>query len=232
MTRLLIIGDGRMARAIDGLAVERGHSVVAMLSREGNVHGDGIVEFASRVDVAIEVTTPESAQHNIRACLMSGLPVVVGSTGWQQERPALEALARERNGALLIASNFSLGVAIVESIMRHAAAAVAERPMYEVAMIETHHSAKRDAPSGTAITLRDGVQAALGRPVAISSVRVGSVPGTHSLVIDGPFEQIVITHEARDRRVFADGALAAAAWLVDKHGVFGMHDVTRSGDIA
>lgn len=230
MARLLLIGNGRMAHAIEGLAADRGHTVAAVLSRETNARGDGIAAFADAVDVAIEVTTPESAAHNVRACLLSGIPVVVGSTGWQQERPAFEELARERGVGLLIASNFSLGVAIVESVMRHAATLIAEHPMYEAAMVETHHSAKRDAPSGTAITLRDSVQGALGRTVPVSSVRVGAVPGTHSIIFDGPFEQIVISHEARDRRVFADGALVAAAWLIGKQGVFSMQDVTRSGD--
>lgn len=232
MARILLIGDGRVGRAIESLAAERGHQVVAMLSRTVNIHGDGVAQFAAQVDVAIEVTTPESAPGNVKACLTSGIPVVVGSTGWQPERAAIERLAHEKGGALLIAANFSLGVAIVESIMRHAASLIAGRPTYEAAMIEVHHSAKRDAPSGTAIALRDVVQGTIARSVPVSSVRVGSAPGTHSLVLDGPFEQIVITHEARDRRVFADGALTAASWLIGKRGVFAMQDVTGTGGTA
>jgi 4-hydroxy-tetrahydrodipicolinate reductase len=109
---------------------------------------------------------------------------------------------------------------------RAAGALFAAHAQFEAAIVETHHSAKKDAPSGTAKALADAVAETLGRQVPIASVRVGSAPGTHTLIFDGPFEQIVITHEARDRRVFADGALRAAAWLVGKTGVFSMRDVT------
>jgi 4-hydroxy-tetrahydrodipicolinate reductase len=138
----------------------------------------------------------------------------------------VEQRARDAGGAVLIAANFSLGVALATEVMRAAGAAFAPYEHFAAALVETHHAAKKDAPSGTAKSMLDALRDSLGRDVPITSVRVGAVPGTHTLIFDGPFEQIVITHEARDRRVFADGALHAAAWLVGKTGVFTMRDVT------
>jgi 4-hydroxy-tetrahydrodipicolinate reductase len=138
----------------------------------------------------------------------------------------VEQRARDAGGAILIAPNFSLGVALATDVMRAAGQAFAPHDHFAAALVETHHAAKLDAPSGTAKSMADALREALGREVPITSVRVGAVPGTHTLIFDGPFEQIVITHEARDRRVFADGALRAAAWLVGKMGVFTMRDVT------
>jgi 4-hydroxy-tetrahydrodipicolinate reductase len=223
--RLLIIGDGRMGRAIDALARERSHHVVAMLGMDDNPGGAGIASHAASADVAIEFTQPSAAVANLDACLAAGLPVVCGTTGWYEARAALEQRAGASRGALLVAPNFSLGVALLTALAERAGVLFAPHPQYEPALVETHHSAKLDAPSGTAIALRQTVEHALGRPVPVSSVRVGSVPGTHTLLFDGPFEQIVVSHEARDRRVFADGALRAAEWLVGRQGVFTMRDV-------
>lgn len=223
--RVLIIGDGKMGRAVEALAVAAGHQVVDVLGAQGNAGAQAIGARRGEVDVAIEFTVPEAAAPNALACLEARIPVVVGTTGWYNERSLVEQRARETGGAILIAPNFSLGVALATDVMRSAGLAFAAHDQFSAAMVETHHSAKKDAPSGTAKAMADAVRDALGRDVPISSVRVGAVPGTHTLILDGPFEQIVITHEARDRRVFADGALRAAAWLVGKTGVFTMRDV-------
>jgi 4-hydroxy-tetrahydrodipicolinate reductase len=223
--RLLIVGDGRMGRAIDALARERGDQVVGLLGSGDNTGAGGIAPFADRVDVALEVSVPASAAANVRACLGCGIPVVCGTTGWQAQQPAVIEEAHACAGALLLASNFSIGVALLTELAARAGALFAGHPQYDVAMIETHHRAKLDAPSGTAVTVRDATTATLGREVPVTSVRVGSVPGQHTLLFDGPFEQIALTHEARDRRVFADGALHAARWLHGRQGVFTMRDV-------
>src|SRR6185369_4347745 len=178
--------------------------------------------------VAIEFTVPDAAPSNIRACLAEGCPIVVGTTGWYDQLPAVRAEVERAGGALLTAPNFSVGVAIFDRVVAEAARLFGGVDGFEAHMIETHHSAKKDAPSGTAGSLARTAEAAMGRPLSITSVRVGAVPGTHELIFDAPFEQVRLVHEARDRRVFAEGALVAARWLVGKHGVFTMQDVLSS----
>jgi 4-hydroxy-tetrahydrodipicolinate reductase len=224
MPKLAIIGFGKMGRVVEQLAPERGFEVVR---RVDPVSGDARAVTADALagaDVAIEFSTPAAAPANVRACLEARCPVVVGTTGWYDQRPAIEAYARGHKGALLVASNFSVGVAAFLAIAQ-AAARQLRTTGFEAHIIETHHSAKKDAPSGTASSLEQAVRETWGREVPITSVRVGSVPGTHELIFDGPFEQIRVEHVARDRRVFADGALRAAAWIIGKTGVFTMNDV-------
>lgn len=218
-----------MGRAIRDLAGERSIDVVGMLGEHDNARGEGIAKWAGRADVAIEFTQPHAAVGNLNACVDAGIPVVCGTTGWYEQRGAVEARVRESGGALLVAPNFSLGVALFLDLAERAGIVFASHPQYEGAIVETHHSAKLDAPSGTAAALRDVTKKGLGREVPVSSVRVGSVPGTHALLFDGPFEQIVLSHEARDRRVFADGALRAAVWLANRRGVFTMRDLLQEG---
>ncbi|MGQ0649086.1 MAG: 4-hydroxy-tetrahydrodipicolinate reductase [Gemmatimonadaceae bacterium] len=230
--RLLIVGDGKMGRAIDALALERGHQVVAVLGARDNQDGAAIAAHAGSCDVAIEFTEPAAAVANVRACLAAGIPVVSGTTGWSAEQPQVEAAARASGAAMLVAPNFSLGVALLTALAERAGQLFAAHPQYDASLVETHHSAKKDAPSGTALSIRQAAERELGRGISTVSVRVGSVPGTHTLLFDGPFEQIVLSHEARDRRVFADGALRAAEWLVGRTGVYTMRDVLGLQDRA
>jgi 4-hydroxy-tetrahydrodipicolinate reductase len=151
--------------------------------------------------------------------------VVVGTTGWYDHFDEVKQAVLARRGALLTATNFSLGVNIFEQIVAQAARLLSRAPGFEAAIVETHHSAKKDAPSGTANTLEKAAAAGWGRDIPITSVRTGSVPGTHEFIFDAPFETIHLEHIARDRRVFAEGALVAAGWLVGKQGVFTMKDV-------
>ncbi len=223
--RLLLVGDGRMGHAIRDLAAGRGHTVVAMLGIAENPEGQGIAPWRGKADVAIEFTQPASAATNVRACLAAGLPVVCGTTGWDAERADVESHVGQVGGALLVAPNFSLGVALFLEVARRAGALFAGHDQFAPAIVEVHHAAKLDAPSGTARALHEAASTPLGRDIPVSSVRVGSVPGTHTLLFDAPFEQIVMTHEARDRRVFADGALHAAEWLAGRVGVFTMGDL-------
>lgn len=226
--RILIIGDGRMGRAISQLAAERGHEVVALLGAADNMEGAAIRTHAASADVAIEFTTPAAARANVAACVAADLPVVTGTTGWYAALPEIEVEVVQRAGALFWAPNFSLGVALVVELARRAGEAFAAQPQFDVHLVETHHRAKQDAPSGTGAAMAAAVESGLGRPVPVTSVRVGDVPGTHTLIVDGPFEQVTLTHEARDRRVFADGALRAAAWLVGRRGIFTMRDLVRA----
>ncbi|HEY0970583.1 MAG TPA: dihydrodipicolinate reductase C-terminal domain-containing protein [Gemmatimonadales bacterium] len=231
MPRVAIIGTGRMGRAVRQLADERGWPVVAGIGREGNEGGRAITaERLADADVAIEFTTPDAAPSNVRACLRAGIPVVTGTTGWLAEREAVEREAHEAGGALFVAPNFSLGVNLFWRVAERAAALASSLAQFDAAIIETHHAAKKDAPSGTALELQRRTEAALGRPVPTTSVRLGHVPGTHELLLDAPFEQLRVEHVARDRRVFAEGALLAAAWLAravrdGRRGTFTMDDL-------
>lgn len=227
---IAIIGNGKMGTAIAQMTQERGWQVSAMLDEAHNRSGAGISKRTlGDPDVAIEFTEPGSAVDNIMACISDGVPVVVGTTGWYDSLPKVTAAALERGGALLWAPNFSVGVTMFTELARQAARIVAATPEFAAHLVETHHSAKKDAPSGTALAIVAAMQDDLGRTVPVTSVRTGSVPGTHELIFDGPFEQIVMRHEARDRRVFADGALRAAQWLIGRTGVFTMRDVLGLG---
>jgi len=222
---LALIGMGKMGRALASLAPERDFRVVAELdpARPGYA---GISRDSLRgAQVAIEFTTPDAAPANARACAAAGCPVVVGTTGWYAELPAIAADVERAGGAILTAPNFSLGVAVFDRVVAEAARLFGQLGVFDAHLIETHHAAKKDAPSGTAGALAKTASVALGRDIPITSIRTGHVPGTHQVVFDAPFEQVRLTHEARDRRVFAEGALVAARWLVGRRGVFTMADV-------
>ena len=225
MPRLAIIGLGKMGRTIEQLAPERGFEVVARIDPDGGEAGSVKREALNNADVAVEFSVPGAAPANIKATIEAGCPIVVGTTGWYDKRAEIEKLTAERKGAILIAPNFSIGVAAFGEIVKAAAKALKSAPGFDAHITETHHSAKKDAPSGTAANLEKLAAKEWGRGIPITSVRTGSVPGTHEFLFDGPFEQIRLEHVARDRRVFADGALLAARWLIGKHGVFTMADV-------
>ncbi len=227
--RVALIGMGRMGRTIAALAAERGIPVVATLDHEHPVSADSL----AGADVAIEFTEPSAAVANARACLAAGVPVVVGTTGWLDALPALTRDVEAAGGRLLWAANFSVGVNAMLAVAA-AAARVLRDAGFDAHLVETHHTAKKDAPSGTALAIARAVQAGGGGEVPITAVRVGHVPGTHALVFDAPFEQVTLTHEARDRRVFAEGALVAARWLAAARapGVYTMQDVLAPGRAA
>jgi 4-hydroxy-tetrahydrodipicolinate reductase len=223
--RLAIVGMGRMGREVDALATERGVTVAARLGGAAAEDRKGALELLATADVAIEFTTPHAAVGNIDLCVEAGCPVVVGTTGWYDRLPEVRARVEKAGGALLWAPNFSLGAAMLKLICARAGALLRAHDDFDVHITETHHVHKRDAPSGTAIMLRDELAAASGREIDVTSIRVGHVPGRHEVSIDGPYESITLAHEARNRRVFADGALRAAAWLRGRTGVFTMEDV-------
>ncbi len=224
--RIAIIGDGKMGKAIAQLAGERGWDVTAVLGAGESDGGRGLTKSTlGNPDVAVEFTEPAAAAANIGASLRARVPVVVGTTGWYESLPQLARIAEETKTGLLWSPNFSLGVNIFLELARNAGALMRSIESFEPHIVETHHSRKKDAPSGTAAAIAREVKTGLAREVPITSIRVGDVPGTHELVFDGPYEQLKMVHLARDRRVFAEGALRAAAWLIGRHGVFTMKDV-------
>jgi 4-hydroxy-tetrahydrodipicolinate reductase len=229
--RVALLGMGRMGRAIDALAAEHECDIVARFDRV-RVAREGVsAETLAGAEVAIEFSVPDAAFDNATACLRAGVPVVIGTTGWTDRVPELQQVAATHRTSALWAPNFSPGVQLFLALVEAAGHLFRHAPAFDAHLVETHHAAKLDAPSGTAIAVQARTERALGRAVPVTSVRVGSVPGTHALTLDAPFETVSLVHEARDRRVFADGALAAARWLAQapRGGIYTMRDVLGLG---
>ena len=215
-----------MGQAIRELAQAKGWKVAALIGERESSAGSGITRSAlGDADVAVEFTEPKAAVANITAALRAGVPVVAGTTGWYDQLPAVTQVANEAGAGLLWSPNFSLGVNVLIELARYAGTLMRPLQEFDAHIVETHHSKKKDAPSGTAVAIAKAASEGLKRTIPTTSVRTGSVPGTHELIFDGLYEQLSLTHVARDRRVFAEGALAAADWLVGKKGVFTMRDV-------
>ena len=226
--RIAIIGPGRMGQAVADGARARGDVVVTTLDARHPVTRESL----AGADVAIEFTEPGAAAANVLACIEAGCPCVVGTTGWYDALPRVVEAVAARGGAVLWSPNFSLGVQALLQLVRRAGEIAERLSGFDPHIVEIHHAAKKDAPSGTAVMVREAFGSHAGREVPITSIRVGAVPGTHRLILDGAFEQIELSHEVRDRRVFADGALVAARWLVGKHGVFTLADVLADSETA
>jgi 4-hydroxy-tetrahydrodipicolinate reductase len=228
---IAIIGDGKMGQAIRDLALAKGWKVAAMLGEGESARGSGITRSAlGNAEVALEFTEPKAAVANITAALKAGVPVVAGTTGWYEQLPAVTEVANQAATALLWSPNFSLGVNVLIELARYAGTLMQPLQEFDAHIVETHHSQKKDAPSGTAVAIGNAASEGLKRTIPTTCVRTGSVPGTHELIFDGLYEQLSLTHMARDRRVFAEGALAAADWLVGRKGVFTMRDVLNLRD--
>lgn len=224
MTKLAILGAGKMGSLLAALAPESGCTLVAQLDKQHTRHAV-TRDALNGAEVAIEFTEPQAAAGLVRNCAELGVPVVSGTTGWDAERALVETFVRNSSGALLWAPNFALGVHLFAKVVEEAARRFAhDRAGFDIHLVETHHNKKLDAPSGTARMLATIAERARGKSVPVTSVRTGQVPGTHELVFDAAFEQVRLVHEARDRRVFAAGALAAARWLAGKRGVFTLDD--------
>ena len=234
-----IIGYGKMGREIERILIERGHEVVLKIDVD-NAH-ELTAENLARADVALEFTTPSTAEANIRRCLEYGGAVVSGTTGWTEHLPEMERLCRERGGALFYASNFCLGVNLMFRLNRRLAEMMNPFGNYEVTISETHHIHKKDSPSGTAITLAEGIIEGLERKsgwvntpttddgalIAVESLREGEVPGIHTVVYESEDDRLEISHTIKNRRTLAMGAVVAAEFLCGKHGVYNMNDLLK-----
>lgn len=219
--KIAIIGYGRMGHAIEALAAERGHHVVARVDAADSWPAPGLA------DVAVEFTTPQTAADNLLRCFAIGLPVVCGTTGWYDRYDEVCRQCEAQKGALLAATNFSIGMNIMFALNRRLAELMRGRG-YRVSISEVHHVHKLDAPSGTALTLRDQIVASrAAAEVPIASRREGEVPGTHTVVYDSPVDTITLSHEAHSRAGLAQGALLAAEWLCGRQGVFSMDDLLQ-----
>lgn len=234
--KIALIGYGKMGRAIEEIALTRGHEILYRIDIESSsaLEKDTLGE----ADVAIEFTTPETAFDNIGKCFDAGVPVVCGTTGWLDRMDAIRKRCLEEGHAFLYASNFSIGVNIFFEINRRLATLMTSQPQYEVSMEEVHHTQKKDAPSGTALSLAEDILSALPRKtgwvnalttdpslVSIVSKRIDPAPGTHIIRYTSEEDDIEIRHTAHSRKGFAAGAVAAAEWLPGRQGVFSIRDV-------
>ncbi len=228
--KLALLGYGKMGKTIERLAVEAGHEVVFIKDR-ANERGD-----LAEADVAIDFSTPEAAIENISRCIMDGIPIVSGTTGWLKDYDKVLNLCEERNGSFIYASNFSIGVNLFFGLNEYLAKQMSSWPMYDISIEEIHHTEKKDAPSGTAISLAEGIIKNTAKEawqldgqgdavVPIHAKREEDVKGTHEITYSSEIDTISIKHEAHSRDGFAKGAILAAQWLQNKKGVFGMKDV-------
>ncbi len=238
--KIALIGYGKMGKAIEEIAIERGHEIVAKINSKLPISHLKDQEC----DVAIEFSVPESAVPNMQFCIENNIPIVVGTTAWQNKLSEITQLVKEKNGSLLHASNFSVGVNLFFALNKKLAQLIAPYPEYQVSIEEIHHTQKLDAPSGTAITIADQIidnhkhylnwelrcDEQLKTPeetISISALRLPDVPGTHTVVYESEVDSIQLKHQANNRKGFALGAVIAAEFLADKKGVFTMSDVLK-----
>ena len=224
--KLLLIGYGRMGRLVEALAPEYGCEIAGVLDGSVNPASDALGPGSWQdVEVAIDFSTAAAVEQNLPRLAALGKNVVVGTTGWDASRARLRAIAAEAGIGVLAAPNFSTGVVLFGEIVKAAGALLAPHAEYGAWLHELHHAAKRDAPSGTALSLKSALErAGYPRPIDVASTRAGSIPGTHTIGFDAPSETITLTHTVRDRGTFARGALTAATWLRGRRGWFTMHD--------
>jgi 4-hydroxy-tetrahydrodipicolinate reductase len=234
--RIAIIGYGKMGHMIEEVAVQRGHEIVLKINIENT--DDFTKDNIARADVAIEFTGPHTAYENVKKCIDFGIPVVSGSTGWNTKLEEMKGYVKQKGGSFLHTSNFSIGVNIFFEVNKLLAKLMAPHKEYDVVLKEIHHTAKLDAPSGTAVTLAEQVLANVPRKVKwvnqdannpdelpIISERIDPAPGTHFVKYTSDIDDIEIIHTAHNRKGFALGAVLAAEYISDKNGIFSMQQV-------
>lgn len=238
--KIALIGYGKMGKAIESVALKRGHEVVARIQR--NNLADWNSDAFKSADVAIEFTGPESAPQHLRQCFDLDMPVVCGSTGWLKHWSEIESVCQAKQGSLIYASNFSVGVNLFFAVNQYLATLMAAQPQYDVSIEEIHHTEKKDAPSGTAISLAEQILQAHPNKsswensttddpgvLSIESKRLEGVPGTHRIEYRSEIDTIELTHTAHNRIGFATGSVLAAEFLQHKKGIYTMQDVLGIG---
>lgn len=234
--KIALIGYGKMGKAIEEIALQKGHDIVLKIDIQ-NSH-DLTESNLKKADVAIEFTGPHSAFENVKKCIEWGVPVVSGSTGWLEQWNIIQTLCEEKNSTLIYSSNYSIGVNLFFELNKQLAKLMEPYESYDVAMNEIHHTEKKDAPSGTAISLAEQILGQIGRKknwvngttaepneLLIRSERIDPAPGTHTVTYSSPIDTIEITHTAHTRKGFASGAVLAAEFASQKKGIFTMKDV-------
>ncbi|ELR68679.1 Dihydrodipicolinate reductase [Fulvivirga imtechensis AK7] len=235
---ILLLGYGKMGRTIESIAKSRGHNIVGKINEDNTA--DLVKYTGGNADVAIEFSQPDAAYENIRYCIENGIPVVSGTTGWLEKKPEIEALCQEKDGTFFYASNFSIGVNLFFKLNEQLAGLMKDFNEYNVDIEEIHHTEKKDAPSGTAITLAEDIIKSIdykkkwiNKPfgkkedLIINSLREGRVPGTHTVKYSSAVDDIEIKHTAHSREGFAKGAVLVAEWITDKKGVLTMDNFLK-----
>tara|TARA_B100000809_G_scaffold63282_1_gene59965 strand:- start:10014 stop:10715 length:702 start_codon:yes stop_codon:yes gene_type:complete len=229
--KIALLGYGKMGQTIEKIAIDRGHEIVLRIDKNNPEYDISIA------DVAIDFSIPDSAVSNITNCLKNNVPIISGTTGWLDQFDNMKALCNETEGAFIYASNYSLGVNIFFELNNQLAKMMAHLHQYDVNIEEIHHKQKLDEPSGTAITLAEGVieqtkntqweldKATQENSIPITAIRSPEVPGTHTITYNSIVDKIDIKHTAHNRQGFALGAVVAAEWIIGKQGVFSMKDV-------
>jgi len=225
--KLALFGYGAMGQLVAAGARKGGDEIGAVLT-SNELTVDQLVEKLRGHDVAIDFSIGDAVIKNIEVCARAHVPLVEGTTGWKQHEATAKRLMTEHSGAMVYGANFSIGVNLFYRIAKQAAALFSAVDGYAPFIEEAHHNRKRDAPSGTALKLRDLMSEHLGPDIPTSSTRAGYIPGTHRVGFDSEADQILLTHTARSRQGFANGALLAAHWIVGRTGVFEFSDVIES----
>lgn len=235
--KIALLGYGKMGKAIQQIAISRGHEITLKINKSSKDYN------IREADVAIDFSIPDAAVSNISHCLNNGVPVISGTTGWLNDYNDIAQLCKEQDGAFIYASNFSLGVNLFFEINNYLAKMMQSQTQYNTSIEEIHHAQKLDAPSGTAITLAEGIienaiasdwhleNGNVKNPdsISIEAKRIEDVPGTHIIKYDSDIDSIHISHTAHNRQGFALGAVVAAEWIIGKTGIFTMKDVLNIG---
>lgn len=225
--RILLVGHGKMGRLVGELAPQYGCDVAGVVDPLSSAHTAVLDDPRWKgVDVAIDFTSPDAVVSNVTTLAGLGVNIVLGTTGWRQHEADLQKVVADAGIGIVAAPNFSTGVVMFDAVVACAARMFAEQPEFGAWVHEAHHAAKKDAPSGTALKLKQTMlEAGYDRAIDVSATRAGYIPGTHTIGFDGPSESITLTHAARDRGGFARGALTAAQWVAGRRGWFTMQDV-------
>ena len=224
--KIALIGTGNMGEMVAVLARRRGHEITASVDElQRDLGATELASFLSGNEVAIDFSGARAVERNVEACMIAGVPLVEGTTGWNDQLDEVRTAVERYNGALVYGANFSIGVNLFYRVTEFAAEIFSRFPEYEVFIEEQHHSRKKDAPSGTDLKLEMIVSQQVQREISISSTRAGNIPGTHRVGFDGPADQVLLEHTARSREGFAAGSIRAAEWIVNKKGFFEFGEV-------
>jgi 4-hydroxy-tetrahydrodipicolinate reductase len=225
--KFALIGFGAMNSMVSALARRNDHEVgLVLTSKDTSRSPEELAERLAGHDVAVDFSTASAVTGSIRACALAGVPLVEGTTGWKEQEEVARRIIEEHDGALVYGANFSIGVNLFYRVVSYAAALFQKSQVYHPFIEEAHHARKRDAPSGTALHLRGLLAEHFdAQAISVASTRAGHIPGTHRVGFDGTADQILLTHEARSREGFANGALLAARWIVGRKGVYEFSDV-------
>ena len=224
--KIALIGYGAMGKLIKTLAENKNHEIAVIIDdADANLSAEELAEKLKSVDAAIDFTTAEAVKRNVKACVLAKIPLVEGTTGWNANRAEIEQFIKENDGAFVFGANFSIGVNLFYRITDFAAELFAKFEDYEAFIEEQHHSRKKDAPSGTALKLKELIAKHITTDFSVSATRAGNIPGTHRVGFDGSADQILLEHTARSREGFASGAILAAEWIVGRKGFYEFTEV-------